>query len=798
MTEFESIVKGSLVHDIGKLIQRSENHPFNKKHGQWGFDWLNENKFFENDFAINATIMHHKDDDGVFQSNYGLIWYEADNLASSERKQEGDNEKGRWDMFTPLASPFFKVRNPNNISEVLMEIPYLTLKSANGIESVSFKKPEITAETYKAIRMNLEKDLKNAGHRPYSINLLLMLFEKHLRNIPSVTLEIFTGREEALQKHPDISLFDHSKLVAAIAGCMYHFYREVYQDKWNKNKLLADEILNPQTDIKPYLLIGGDISGVQKFIYTITSKGALKSLKGRSFYLELIAEHVVSELIDILKLTRCNIMFSGGGHFYILAYNTKSALDAISNIKTRIDSFLFDEFKGALQLHLAHVDFERDGFKNAVPIWSELSSQLESQKKKKWIGRLHNVLKIEGQHNDCLTGYCEVCFREDVQLFALQRVDESIKVCRSCYEQYQLGDTLIKISKSEYPVIYKFFDEPEGEYIKIEGDYYQIKKALDKNLLKNAKAVYCINNMEVKHYSHPNTIYMPVGIYKYKKLDELSNVVSAYGINRIAVLRMDVDNLGRIFSESIHEDDRTFSRMASISRGLNQFFKYHLNDIVEGMSIKPCDIVGRNVRQTGRKLSVVYSGGDDLFIIGHWLDIIETAYDINRYFREYTGNKFITISGGIAINHEHHPIYQFARGALEAEERAKKGGKDALTLFSDVSLSWKTLEEVIERIRLFKSFLRVEKDHLSIEGDSLPKTFFYRLLSIARRFKYEKVLVLPKVVYLVSKVKGNSEDVIKIKEVIMTSSEREWKITEIATLIVLMLMRKGGVEDARA
>ncbi|MBM4425645.1 MAG: hypothetical protein FJ031_00255 [Chloroflexi bacterium] len=41
------------------------------------------------------------------------------------------------------------------------------------------------------------------------------------------------------------------------------------------------------------LLIGDDISGIQKFIYTITSKKAAQTLRGRSFYLQLLTEVVM-------------------------------------------------------------------------------------------------------------------------------------------------------------------------------------------------------------------------------------------------------------------------------------------------------------------------------------------------------------------------------------------------------------------------------------------------------------------------------------------------------------------------
>lgn len=797
MDDFDNLVKGALLHDIGKLIQRSEEYPFAKTHGQWGYEWLKENNFFEDDFAINATITHHKEDKEVFESNYGLIWYEADNLSSMERKEEENIEKGRWEMFTPLASPFFKIRNPNNLLEELTEIPYFQLRKTAEVESVSFNEPDITKETYKKIREDLEKDLKTAwSYKPYSINFLLMLFEKHLSNVPSITREIFKEKQEEIKKHPDISLFNHCKLAAAIAGCMYHFYKETYSSKWNNNELLTNEILNPSPDEKPYLLIGGDISGVQKFIYTITSKGALKSLKGRSFYLELLLEHVISEILTALNLTRCNIIFSGGGHFYILSHNTPSAIKAIEDVRNRIDDFLFEEFKGSLQIHIAHVSFGKEGFKNAVPVWQKLSHKLELLKKKKWENRLYEILKVEGQHEHCRREYCEVCFREDLSLIDLVRDEDTIKVCKPCYGQYKLGEALSRISKSEYPVIYKLLHGSDTS-IKIGDWYYQIEMGWDKELHQDAEAVYRVNDQNAKHYSHHNSIYIPLGIYQHDEIKELSDALSVYGMNRIAVLRMDVDNLGKIFSSAIPEDDRTFSRMASISKGLNQFFKYHLNAIAEGKSIEPCDIADRDVKTQGRKLSIVYSGGDDLFIIGHWLDVLECAYDIRRYFEKFTGNKFITVSGGIATNHEHYPVYQFARDAAELEELAKKDRKNALGIFDDKRIEWDMFPNVIDRIKLFKNFLKPQKDHLATDENKIPKTFFYRLLSLARRFNKEGVLILPKAVYLLARIKGGkSEDILKIKEAIMNSNESEWKITELSTLITLMLMRKGGKENA--
>ncbi|ODA43440.1 hypothetical protein THER_1852 [Thermodesulfovibrio sp. N1] len=61
------------------------------------------------------------------------------------------------------------------------------------------------------------------------------------------------------------------------------------------------------------------------------------------------------------------------------------------------------------------------------------------------------------------------------------------------------------------------------------------------------------------------------------------------------------------------------------------------------------------------------------------------------------------------------------------------------------------------------------------------------------------MLILPKAAYLISRAKFKNcepENINKIKEVIMNANEKEWKITELATLITLMLMRRGGDNNA--
>ncbi len=69
----------------------------------------------------------------------------------------------------------------------------------------------------------------------------------------------------------------------------------------------------PGGDQKPFLLVGGDLSGIQKYIYGIIARGAAKNLKGRSFYLQLLIDNIVNFLIKELELFDANIIYKTGG-----------------------------------------------------------------------------------------------------------------------------------------------------------------------------------------------------------------------------------------------------------------------------------------------------------------------------------------------------------------------------------------------------------------------------------------------------------------------------------------------------
>lgn len=181
-------------------------------------------------------------------------------------------------------------------------------------------------------------------------------------------------------------------------------------------------------------------------------------------------------------------------------------------------------------------------------------------------------------------------------------------------------------------------------------------------------------------------------VYEFEELAASSGLGDDKGIKRLGVLRADVDNLGAAFIGGFISEGSdkfkygTLSRYADLSRDLAMFFKVAVNKMAQGdvqgfgRSVIPFTIWA-NKKVTTRKTHVIYSGGDDVFLVGAWDELLELAIDIREKLAEVTDNK-ITMSAGLALFSPFYPISQMAAitGLLESVAKDNEG-KDSIALF---------------------------------------------------------------------------------------------------------------------
>lgn len=133
------------------------------------------------------------------------------------------------------------------------------------------------------------------------------------------------------------------------------------------------------------------------------------------------------------------------------------------------------------------------------------------------------------------------------------------------------------------------------------------------------------------------------------------------------------------------------------------------------------------------RVYLIYAGGDDLFVVGAWSVLPVLAKQIREDFRVFVGSDDVTLSGGIAIEHQKFPLYQLANDAKHAlddqakEFRRSQGGhkKDALC-FLQTPMGWEQFDEIARWQDVLLQMLKPGAEGMP----ALPRGFLTRLTEI--------------------------------------------------------------------
>lgn len=307
-------LKAGLLHDVGKVCIRATHEK--KRHSVLGADFIKTFlKDTEADEQLLRCIKNHHGRElsvaGLSADDLAYVIYEADNIAAGadRREVEGDlNDRGvKFDSDLCLENIF-------NVFSGDAEPSYFSLRELDAMKKENFphgNKGIATQGQYASIMRYMEKNFRMKSPISMEENELLRILEDTLIYVPSST---------NTEEHADVSLYDHMKMTGAIAAVLMKYMKTLKITDY-KEFCFTHNKENRNKDI--FLMISGDFSGIQKFIYHIRSEGAMRMLRGRSFYLDIALENIVDELLNALHLSRSNLIYCSGGHFYILADNTK-------------------------------------------------------------------------------------------------------------------------------------------------------------------------------------------------------------------------------------------------------------------------------------------------------------------------------------------------------------------------------------------------------------------------------------------------------------------------------------------
>lgn len=626
---------------------------------------------------LSSDRLSSEDSHHMPLNSYAYIINLADKIVTkAERHSDEDSvvqnaSKQEAGSIAPLYS-VFNVINENNLSY------YYHMTALSERINYPEDKPGfvLSSDDYKSLADKLKSELHNFDYHERAINAMLSILETNLAFVPS-------GKH--YMAPTDIPLYDHCKLTAAVASCICEYLS--YNDRIDFGKEFSNkDDLNAE---KLFLMFHGDFSGIQSFIYNVVFDGALKSLRSRSFFLELTMEHIVDELLAAAGVSRANLIYSGGGHCYLLLPNTKQVIEKINTYLKRVNKWLRESFGTKLYYAYSYTDCSANDLMN-IPyedgpyeqIFRRLSRTISTMKMHRYspdeIIELNTCLKEDRIRE------CRICGTED----RLVKEDNICHWCKSFDELSNkiLNKKLVILMSDESISIY------QKQNIKLPGLYCDVYCYFtDADEAVKLKDYTKIKQIYTKNHSYPalrDAVRLYIGDYVFDPL--IDNLVSEEGINKIAILRADVDDLGMAFisgftrhsaDPKIRNQYNTLSRTAVFSRQISLFFKYYLNSLLDGNEGIYNIPVG-NEQFRNKRIDTVYSGGDDVFLIGNIKDILETAIMLNNAFSRYTCNT-LHISFGIGIYPTKYPIYLSATDTEELESMAKGfDGKNSISLFT--------------------------------------------------------------------------------------------------------------------
>lgn len=797
--EYQTVALAGLLHDIGKFYQRGLDKEERKArdHASLGLECYQ--KYFakkirilfgeeEKEKIASAINTHHDHAEFITLADALSAGMERISLDAEET---GDPSKER------LWSVFGKISLYNNGMEINEYSHHLKPLSLKKDDLFPCKLPEQNLEDeYKKLCDDFALEVKNilAFNTHSYLNTLYSLLQKYTWCIPSA----------AYKSESDISLFDHLKTTSAIAGCLFV------------------KKLSGEKDGNEFLLLSGDISGIQKFIYKITSTqgigGISKRLRGRSFYLVLLQEVMATYILNKLFLATPHLLFCGGGRFEMLIPNTDKIQHDIGKILTQINTWLLKEYNGELGLVLVSVSADRNDLKDYSNLLKTLDDKLSLVKKRKckeFLGE--NWFWLEDRKPEEEIRVCRSCNT------TLVKKGENDEVCILCKKHHEIGSKLPKtcylafLSRPNNSM--KGIDIEFGEF----GNVYLLSanEYTDKyNELPDVLTIQMMNETIGNFRFIGNAVPIAKEDFEQETEEEedgkkqaLKDRVLTFetiadmsiGDKRLGILKMDVDYLGLIFAIGLPEGQKSISRIAALSRGMDWFFGGYLNNI--------CKKVFEEWKKDAHKAGwgekadkienifyIVYSGGDDLMIVGPWSEMPVLAKKIRDEFKVYTCNNVdINISAGIFFCKPKYPISLAVEAAGDALESSKDKGRRRITIFGE-TVEWMDGESIgFDNLldcgeTFFEAITAVEKE------DRLPRGFIHGLLRKHKQYESgDDLNYIPALIYQMERnIKKDAKITsgeIKLKEYLkeklLTVGNGYFRKIRIPASYALLKSRKG-------
>ena len=671
---------------------------------------------------INAAAKHHRPD-----TYLQYIISTADRLSSAFERTKyeeyngiADSENYQQARLIPLFEKLFAADNKNDF-KYRYPIQILSAESIFPVAKQNITEEQAEQE-YKNLWNCFMQDIIKTGHRD-NWNLWLdsfdTLYSVYTQNIPSSSYKTLA----------DVSLYDHSKSTAALATALWRYHYEMHTE--------TKEAVNEDKKNK-FLLIQGDVSGIQNFIFEAgknTRKKAYKLLRGRSFMISLFSECAALKIMDTLGLPSTSQIMNAAGKFVIVAPNTPETVKAVTELKQQFSDWFKKEYYGLITVGIATVEASQSDFenKNFYLLQERIYQSLSTIKMQKFdlCNKKTDFTDFFEEYSDN-KGIC--CFDGKMPAQEADGDTDDGYVCRRCADILTIGECLTRQNRiyiSRAPIDNGLQTDILGFYVGWQKTSDTVRiwdislpKPNDESLFNGVARRYinayiprfCDDDLQRAIYKNDETVKLDQPkTFSHLALENCT-VKDGKSVTKPALMcvKGDIDNLGLILQSGIK--NTTFATMSGLSRQINNFFAIWL----------PSECLSES---KAKNIYTVFAGGDDFYLIGPWLDMVEILPKIRRCFENYVcHNQRITFSVGMCMTRSGDDVVSMSSMAEDALDKAKKREianetvKNAVCCFGQV-VSYEEYSDLLQKADKLDEFY--QRYNLSVG-------YIYGLLALCR------------------------------------------------------------------
>jgi CRISPR-associated protein Csm1 len=514
----------------------------------------------------------------------------------------------------------------------------------------------------------------------------------------------------------DVSIFDRARVAAAFASC------------------LAVHGGDPSSASAPrFRLVTLGLGGIQSFIFRHispldepdTERGRTKQLRGRSFYVTLLTTLAARRLLEATGLPAVNMVLDAGGRVMLLLPVSEKMEVLLANGIRYVREWFASHLAGAIRMDLTVGEvLDESAFDDTAfaATFRRAGELLEESRLRLPMERFQD----DGGWLD--DAWVDTTFGLQIDTKGFQEMLERLGGALPKAKYVAIEDTgrgLLRkpIEIVGYPVELHLEMPPRGTTWTlglspelsfaslITANHVPLATVEDVTRLETSPSTdqgeVLINSADDDERPRAGTMLT----FSHLACLSVSETDEAIGHAMLGALKADVDHLGLVTGYGLGHDV-SLARVGSLSRSLDLFFKGFLTEALQTRY---------------PHVYTVFSGGDDLFLIGPWYDLVRFLPDLHEWFRRQAArNPHVTVSAGLAFTKAQTPVRELARAAEGALDAAKEK-RNQITI-GTTTLSWDGLNDALELHRmLYEASMTKVKGKRAAANSSLV----YRLQAYA-------------------------------------------------------------------